>query len=109
MTSPLYSPVSLSHLDSGLGEADLHGEVLPREDVRVVRRRERLLQLLQLGQAEIGHKFKSKLYVAFSYIGVLSSIPECGSIPSLLPPEKGLVVHVGGRVVRHGRVCRQVW
>ena len=36
------------------------------------------------------------------------SIPECGSIPSLLPPEKGLVVHVGGRVVRHGGVCRQV-
>ena len=49
--------LSVSHLDSGLGEADLHGEVLPREDVRVVRRSERLLQLLQLGETEIGCKF----------------------------------------------------
>ena len=51
---PLSPLLCLSHLDSGLGEADLHGEVLPREDVRVVRRSERLLQLLQLGQTEIG-------------------------------------------------------
>ena len=35
-------------------------------------------------------------------------LPECGPIPALFPPEEGLVVHLGGRVVRHGGICGQV-
>ena len=36
------------------------------------------------------------------------TLPECGPIPALFPPEEGLVVHLGGRVVRHGGICGQV-
>ena len=36
----------LSHLDPGLGEVDLHGDLLARVDVRVVRLLERSFQLL---------------------------------------------------------------
>ena len=37
-----------THLYTGLGEVDPHGQVLPHEDIRIVGLRERLLQLLQL-------------------------------------------------------------
>ena len=39
----------------------------------------------------------------------LSFSPKCCPVPALLPSEKGLVVHVGGRVVGHGGVCGQFW
>ena len=35
-------------------------------------------------------------------------LPECCPIPTLFPSEEGLVVHLGGRVVRHGGICGQV-
>ena len=42
----------VSHLDPGLGEVDLHGDLLPGVDVRVVRLLERTLKLLQLRRRE---------------------------------------------------------
>ena len=43
-----------SHLNPGLGEVNLHGDLLPGVDVGVVSLLEGALQLLQLGRGEGG-------------------------------------------------------
>ena len=50
----MYYVCIVSHLDPGLGEVDLHGDLLPGVDVGVVGLLERSLQLLQLGGGEGG-------------------------------------------------------
>ena len=47
-------PLLPAHLDSGLREVDLHGDLLPGVDVGVVSLLEGSLQLLQLGRGEGG-------------------------------------------------------
>lgn len=42
----------MTYLHSGLGEPDPHGDLLPHEDVRVVRLGEAALQLVELGGRE---------------------------------------------------------
>ncbi len=52
MYVPIVLCMYLSHLDPGLGEVDLHGDLLPGVDVGVVGLLEGALELLQLGRGE---------------------------------------------------------
>ena len=49
-----YSYIMFPHLDPGLGEVNLHGDLLPCVDVGVVSLLEGALQLLELGRGEGG-------------------------------------------------------
>lgn len=70
-----------SYLDSRLRQVDLHREILPGEDVRIVCLREGALQLLELLEC------------------------EGGPVAALLPPDEGVVVD--GRVVGVARVWKR--
>ena len=77
--APLGPPVLEPHLDTCLGQVDLHGQVLPSKHVWVVGLSKGRLQLLQLLQS------------------------EGGPVPPLLAPHEALIVD--RRVVRVGGVC----
>ena len=78
----VYGLYLVSHLNSSLSETYFASQLLPGEDVGVVSLVEDRLQLLELLEG------------------------KCGSVPPLLPPQEGLVVHVGG--VAEGGVCKHV-
>lgn len=71
-----------SYLNAGLGQIDLHRQILAREHVRIVRLREGRLQLFELLQR------------------------ERGAVAALLAPHERLIVD--GRMVGVAGVCMKV-
>ena len=70
----------LSYLNSSFGEIDLHGEILTREHIGVMRLRERALQFFKLLQC------------------------ECGTISPLFAPHECIIVN--GGVVGIAGICK---
>jgi len=81
-----------SYLNPSFGQVDFHGQILASKHIRVMGLGKGRLQFLQLLEIKNSKRF------SFFFISTYLLQCEGGAIPSLLPPDKSLIVD--GRMIR---------